>query len=191
MADGIARQAIKDNLTILPNGCGADDQVALPRGRQQEPGGSRERRWALWARAARGVQIPQLSGPGTAAGGVELRRERLRQIGARAWSRPSGSGDGNLWLFFGVARFNWTFCRVALWKEHSGPAPPGHMITFKNRDESDIRIDNLACISKRDCMRHNSLRNYPKSIARLIQLRGALTRQINGGDKCAHQQRQQ
>lgn len=79
----------------------------------------------------------------------------------------------------GQSRFNWVYCHVALWEEHLGPVPPKHCVVFKNRDKTDIRIDNLACISLRANMRRNTLHNYPKSIVRLIQMRGALNRQIN------------
>ena len=79
----------------------------------------------------------------------------------------------------GQSRFNWVYCHVALWEEHLGPVPPRHCIVFKNGNKADIRIDNLACISLRANMRRNTLHNYPKPIVRLIQLRGALNRQLN------------
>lgn len=91
----------------------------------------------------------------------------------------------------GLSRFNWIYCHVALWEEHLGPVPPGHCIVFKNGNKSDIRIDNLACISQRQNMRRNSLHNYPKPIVRMIQLRGALNRQINRRTKRERQQHQQ
>jgi hypothetical protein len=68
---------------------------------------------------------------------------------------------------------------VLLWEEHLGPVPAGHAVIFKNRDKTDIRIDNLALVSRAALMRRNSYHNYPQPIPQLIQLRGALQRQIN------------
>lgn len=69
---------------------------------------------------------------------------------------------------------------VLLWEEYLGPMPKGCAVIFKNRDKTDIRIDNLALVTRAELMRRNSYHNrYPKEIARLIQLRGALNRQIN------------
>lgn len=80
----------------------------------------------------------------------------------------------------GQSRFNWGFVHVALWEEHLGRSLPRHVIVFKNGDKTDIRIDNLACISLRQNMLRNSYHTrYPKEIGRAIQLRGALQRVIN------------
>lgn len=69
---------------------------------------------------------------------------------------------------------------VLLWEEHLGPTPKGCAIIFKNRDKTDIRIDNLALVTRSELMRRNSYHNrYPKEIGLVIQLRGALQRQIN------------
>jgi hypothetical protein len=77
---------------------------------------------------------------------------------------------------------------VLLWEEHLGPVPHGFAVIFKNRDKSDIRIDNLALISRADLMRRNSYHNYPQPIPQLIQLRGVLNRQINKRAKAHEKQ---
>jgi hypothetical protein len=43
----------------------------------------------------------------------------------------------------------------------------------------DITADKVECISRSENMRRNSYHRYGQEIARLVQLRGALTRQIN------------
>lgn len=74
----------------------------------------------------------------------------------------------------------WRGVHILLWEEHLGPLPPGFAVCFKNGDKTGIRIDNLALVSRSELMRRNSYHNrYPKEIARLIQLRGALVRTIN------------
>lgn len=79
----------------------------------------------------------------------------------------------------------WRAEHLLLWEEHLGPVPPGHMVIFKNGDRRDIRIDNLALISRAENMRRNTLHRYPKDVVQLIQLRGALNRKINRRSKQA------
>jgi hypothetical protein len=80
----------------------------------------------------------------------------------------------------GYAPRDWRSMHVMLWERYRGPIPPGHAVVFKDGDRSHIKIANLECISRRELMRRNSYHtNYPKEIARLIQLRGAVQRQIN------------
>jgi hypothetical protein len=77
----------------------------------------------------------------------------------------------------------WKFVHVIAWEEAHGPVPPGHCVAFKNRDKTDVRLDNLELISRAENMRRNSYHRYGKDIARVIQLRGAVQRQINKRDR--------
>jgi hypothetical protein len=43
----------------------------------------------------------------------------------------------------------------------------------------EITLDRLECISRRENMQRNTVHNYPAPIPQLIQLKGALQRQIN------------
>lgn len=80
----------------------------------------------------------------------------------------------------GVTRRDYVGLHILLWREHHGDIPAGHAVVFRNGDKTDIRIDNLECITRRELMRRNSVHtNYPKPVCKLIQLRGAITRQIN------------
>ena len=47
----------------------------------------------------------------------------------------------------------------------------------------EITADRVECISLAENMRRNSYHNYPKPIAELIQLRGALMRKINRAER--------
>lgn len=77
----------------------------------------------------------------------------------------------------------WVAVHRLVWEAAHGPIPPGHAVVFKpgmrTIVESDITVDRLECITRAELMRRNSLHNYPKPVADLIRLRGALTRQIN------------
>lgn len=77
----------------------------------------------------------------------------------------------------------WRAVHVLVWEAAHGPVPPGHAVAFKPDRKSsavaNITPDALELVSRGELMRRNTLHRYPKEIARLIQLRGALNRQIN------------
>ena len=74
---------------------------------------------------------------------------------------------------------DWRACHVLLWEAANGPIPRGHAVRFKDGNKANITLDNLECISRADLMRRNTVHNYPQPIPQLVQLRGALQRQIN------------
>ena len=78
----------------------------------------------------------------------------------------------------------WRSVHELVWVEHHGPVPAGHVVVFrpgrKQTDPALITIDAVECISRAELMRRNSSwTTLPPELARLVQLRGALTRQIN------------
>lgn len=66
-----------------------------------------------------------------------------------------------------------------VWRTERGRLPKGAIVRPINGDPHDTRIENLRLATRADLMRENTYHRYPKEIARLIQLRGALQRQIN------------
>lgn len=78
---------------------------------------------------------------------------------------------------------DWVPVHILLWQEHHGQVPAKHCVIFKDGIKSNIVIENLECLSRSDLMRRNSVHNLPKELAELVQLRGALTRQINKRSK--------
>lgn len=84
---------------------------------------------------------------------------------------------------------NWRPTHVLLWEAQHGPIPPGHALAFTNRDKSDIRLDNLELITRRELMVRNTLHRYPKPIAEAIQLLGAMHRKINRRSRDEEQNR--
>lgn len=73
----------------------------------------------------------------------------------------------------------WRAVHVLLWESVHGPLPPGHAIAFRNRDKTDIRLENLELVSRAEMMRRNSVHNLPAPLPQTIQLLGALNRKIN------------
>ena len=77
----------------------------------------------------------------------------------------------------------WERVHKILWESAHGPVPKGYVIVFKNGDKTDIRLDNLECITRVELMGRNTYHNYGKEVAELIQLRGAISRKINKLEK--------
>jgi hypothetical protein len=93
-------------------------------------------------------------------GALRITRDRLEikvREGLRSWE--------------GLARF--------VWMTERGPIPRGRMVRAINGDPDDTRIENLRLGDRVELMNENTYHRYPKEIANLIQLRGALNRQIN------------
>lgn len=92
----------------------------------------------------------------------------------------------------GRHRSTWQIMARWVWQTERGPIPKDHIIRAKNGDSHDCRIANLECISREENLRRNWHDRYPLSIKRLVQLRGALQRQINkreGKHERQHDQR--
>lgn len=72
-----------------------------------------------------------------------------------------------------------------VWIEHNGNIPPGYNIQFKDGNRQNVSIDNLYMISRSEQLKkENSLHaRYPEEVQKLIQLKGALNRQINKATK--------
>lgn len=73
---------------------------------------------------------------------------------------------------------NWTLEHRLVWEAAHGSVPRGHALAFKNGDRTDVRLDNLECITRGALMARNTVHNLPKPLAQTIQLLGALNRQI-------------
>ena len=80
----------------------------------------------------------------------------------------------------GITRQDYVGLHVLAWREAHGDIPTGHAVIFRDGNKENIDICNLECISRAELMRRNSYHNnYPKEVQLLIQLRGAVNRQIN------------
>jgi hypothetical protein len=78
----------------------------------------------------------------------------------------------------------WVAVHRTVWEAAHGAIPAGHIVVFrlgrKTTDLDKITLDALELLTRAENMRRNSVHSkYPPEVARLVQLRGALTRQIN------------
>jgi hypothetical protein len=78
----------------------------------------------------------------------------------------------------------WQPVHRLVWIDAHGPVPAGHIVTFKpgrrTTDLVQITLDAIELVTRAENMRRNSYHtNYPPELRSLVQLRGALQRQIN------------
>ncbi|MBI2724620.1 MAG: HNH endonuclease [Polaromonas sp.] len=89
---------------------------------------------------------------------------------------------------------DWKTVHSLIWAEANGPIPKGCIVVFKagfkTSDKAAMDPKNMECLSRADLMRRNSYHRYPKEIALMYQLRGALNRQINKHQKATNEPHQ-
>ena len=70
-----------------------------------------------------------------------------------------------------------------MWERAHGAIPAGHAVVFRpgrfTTNPDAITEDGLELVTRAELMRRNTIHNYPPELARLVQLKGAITRQVN------------
>ncbi len=84
----------------------------------------------------------------------------------------------------GPQNVRWKPVHRLIWIEANGVVPQGHVVVFRPGQRTtvvaEITLDRLDLVTKQELMRRNSVHTvYPPEVARLVQLNGALKRQIN------------
>lgn len=81
----------------------------------------------------------------------------------------------------------WTAVHRLVWEAEHGPTPRGQVVVFKvgrrTTDEAQITLDAVECITRAQLMKRNTFHNWPAPLPQLVQLSGALTRQIRKREK--------
>jgi len=108
--------------------------------------------------------------------------------------RPLGSEridtDGILWRKVSDTRnkrIDWQAVHVLIWEAANGPLPRGKFVIFADRNQRNFDPANLLAVTRAENMQRNTCHRYPKEVARLIQLKGALQRQINKRERSEKQ----
>lgn len=86
---------------------------------------------------------------------------------------------GVTYLYIRVSLSKWVPLQRYVWQQKHGIIPEGHNIIFKDRNTLNCNIDNLEIVSNAQLMILNSAHRFGPEIFKIIQLRGALNRQIN------------
>lgn len=91
--------------------------------------------------------------------------------------RPAKDGDWEIKARDGVR--GWQLLHHFIWERMNGKIPKGMILVFLDGDHRNFKITNFSPYTKAQNMQRNTYHNYPKEIAQLIQLQGAITRQLN------------
>jgi hypothetical protein len=73
----------------------------------------------------------------------------------------------------------WVAIHRLNWIAANGPIPAGMVLRFNDGNKLNTLAANLSLITRSDHLRLNWHERYPKKIRQIVQLRGAITRQIN------------
>lgn len=89
--------------------------------------------------------------------------------------------------------YRWAFVHRLVWVAAHGPIPSGHAVVFKagchSTDREQITLDALELLTRGQLMMRNSLHTImPPELTQLVQLRGAITRQINRRTRASEKQ---
>ena len=83
----------------------------------------------------------------------------------------------------GPSRLRWHQVHRLVWEAAHGPIPAGHLVVFKpghrTTELAKITADILECIDRAEHARRNHPRTKSPELAKLVQLKGAITRQVN------------
>ncbi len=75
---------------------------------------------------------------------------------------------------------DWQPVHRLLWEAAYGAIPDGYVVAFVDDDKTHVVLDNLCLMSRADLARGNTMWNrYPRELAEVVQLAGALKRKIN------------
>lgn len=88
----------------------------------------------------------------------------------------------------------WIGVHRLVWEAANGPIPRGHVVCFlpgrKTSDAEEIALDGLELVSRAELARRNHPASRSPELAKLVQLKGAITRQINRIAREAKEQEQ-
>jgi hypothetical protein len=88
----------------------------------------------------------------------------------------------------------WVAVHRQVWEQTHGAIPKGHIVAFrpgmKTTQLEEITPDRLECISRAENARRNHPRSKSPELAKLVQLKGAITRQVNRIAREAQEQNQ-
>lgn len=80
-------------------------------------------------------------------------------------------------------RHDWKFLHRLVWEAKNGPVPRGCVIVFSDGNKRNVALGNLACISRAENMRRNSIQRYPSELKKAIRAAAKLRRTISEKEK--------
>lgn len=87
--------------------------------------------------------------------------------------------NGIPYKYIRIGLSRWVTLQKYNWEKKYGKIKKGYCLWCKNGDTLNCEPDNWELITRAENMKRNTVHNYPKEVALMVQLRGALNRQIN------------
>lgn len=73
----------------------------------------------------------------------------------------------------------WKSVHMIMWEEAHGEVPAGHIVVFRDRNTTNISIENLELITRAENMRRNTIHRYPPELKDTIRQLGRLRKAIS------------
>lgn len=70
-----------------------------------------------------------------------------------------------------------------VWEKENGPIPKNMLITFRDKNHMNVKIENLEMISMQEAILRNSINQYPKELQTAIKLKNKILKHIQNGTK--------
>lgn len=87
---------------------------------------------------------------------------------------------GRLYLYIRTSPGKWELYHKYLWEQKNGEVPPSHCLWFKDGNSTNVSLENLECISRKEnYMRNSETRFYPSDLKELIKIHKDFISQLN------------
>lgn len=77
----------------------------------------------------------------------------------------------------------WRLAHHLLWEQHNGPIPDGGIVRFKDGNTSNVTIENLELITRKENALLNTIHRYPPEVVKAMRAVGSIKRIINNKRK--------
>lgn len=78
-----------------------------------------------------------------------------------------------------IRKGKYVFKHRLIWEEHHGKIPKGMVLTFKDKNQLNMELENLELISMQENMLRNTIQRFPEELKSTIRLVHKLKRKIH------------
>jgi hypothetical protein len=96
------------------------------------------------------------------------------------WSRIDA--DGYHWMKVNDPNV-WKMIHVITWQNENGPVPDGKIVIFKDGNRSNLDIENLILVDRKEHMLRNSIQRYPMEVQQSLKAISKLKKIIKNHGK--------
>jgi hypothetical protein len=93
---------------------------------------------------------------------------------------------GKTYKYIRLSKANWVLYHRYVWEQINGPILAGCNIQFKDGNELNCEIENLAMVSKPENMEQNTIHRYPAEVKKALRIISKLEKTIQSYDNKAN-----